>query len=111
MSLDLTETVKALGIHWDPTSDSILYSVNLPELQIIEPQGNLFYLTAQNFSTSYIGLLGPVIAVRKILIQQLWEHQLGWDDHVPPERHKAAIQFLQMKFSQTVFWSNSTITF
>ena len=28
-SLDPSEVVKALGIHWDPTTDCILYTVNL----------------------------------------------------------------------------------
>ena len=91
MSLDPSDMVKALGIHWDPISDSILYSVNLPESDNRATKRSILSHCSKLFDP--LGLLGPVIVVGKILIQQLWKHQLGWDDHVPPEIHAKWVEY------------------
>ncbi|XP_033229212.1 uncharacterized protein LOC117180807 [Belonocnema kinseyi] len=86
MSLDPSDTIKALGIHWDHTSDSILYSVNLSDSNDRATKRSILSQCSKLFDP--LGLLGPVIVVGKIIIQQLWKHQLGWDDQVPPEVHE-----------------------
>ena len=71
MSLDPSETVKALGLHWDAASDFIFYRVNLPESK--EPVTK--HLVTKRLVLSQIsklfnplGLLGPVVVLAKILI-------------------------------------------
>ncbi|XP_033217077.1 uncharacterized protein LOC117172897 [Belonocnema kinseyi] len=41
MSLDPTATIKILGLHWNPQSDSIVYTVKLPDQGVIKVGGRL----------------------------------------------------------------------
>ena len=81
LSLDPTETVKTLGLYWDSVTDSFLYSVNLPNPMEKISKRSILSQTAKLFDP--LGLLGPVIVVAKIIIQQLWKSNLTWDDPVP----------------------------
>ena len=87
MSLDPSTTIKALGIYWDPKSDSILYTVNVLESRESETKRSMLSQCAKLFDP--LGLVGPVIVVGKIFIQQLWKHKMGWDDPVPADLHEA----------------------
>lgn len=39
--------------------------------------------------------IGPIIIVRKILMQSLWRDAVGWDDALPPEIHQAWFVYFQ----------------
>ncbi|XP_033229625.1 uncharacterized protein LOC117181167 [Belonocnema kinseyi] len=91
MSLDPSDMIKVLGIHWDPKSDSILYSVNLSDSNDRATKRSILSQCSKLFDP--LGLLGPVIVVGKIIIQQLWKHQLGWDDQVPPDVHEMWLEY------------------
>ena len=91
MVLNPTETIKTLGIFWNPKKDSIMYTVNLKN-SITQPTKRLiFSQTAQIFDP--LGLLGPVIVVAKLLIQNLWKAQIGWDERVPANLHETWIEY------------------
>ena len=91
MSLDPTESIKALGIHWDPKGDTSFYAVNLSDPSNSVTKRSILPQCAKLFDP--LGLLGPVIVVGKILIQQLWKHQLGLDDQVPPDNHDMWLEY------------------
>lgn len=82
-TLDPSETVKALGIHWDPVTDCILYTVKPFDKNKSITKRTILSQSATLFDPK--GLLGPVILVAKILIQELWKLKLDWDDSVPLE--------------------------
>ena len=93
MTLNPTEAVKALGLHWDAASDFIFYTVN--SLDSKEPSTKRSILSQISKLFDPLGLLGPTVVLAKILIQQLWKLQLEWDTPVPPE-----IQDFWIKFKQ-----------
>ena len=68
MTLDLTETVEALGLHWDAASDSIFYTVNLLDSKEFFTKRSILSLS-NLFDT--LGLLGPIVVLAKILIPGL----------------------------------------
>lgn len=83
MSLNNIDSVKALGINWDPRSDSIFYSVKSLDTTECYTKRSITSKCAKLFDPT--GLVGPVIVVGKMLIQDIWKLQLGWDDVVPNE--------------------------
>ncbi|XP_033222717.1 uncharacterized protein LOC117176572 [Belonocnema kinseyi] len=91
MSLEPSDTIKALGIHWGPKSDSMLYSVNLSDSNDRATKRSILSQCSKLFDP--LGLIDPVIVVGKIIIQQLWKHQVGWDDQVPPEVHEMWLEY------------------
>ncbi|XP_033222634.1 uncharacterized protein LOC117176490 [Belonocnema kinseyi] len=91
MSLDPSETIKTLGLFWNPRKDSILYTVNLTEPSNRVSKRSIFSQIAKLFDP--LGLLGPVIVTAKIFIQSLWKTQLSWDDEVPPNLHKTSLEY------------------
>ena len=76
-SLDPSETIKALGIHWDPRSDSILYTVKSRSSTNKATKRTILSEIAKLFDP--LGLLGPVILIGNILIQKLWKLKLKWE--------------------------------
>ena len=75
MSLDPSETIKALGLHWYATADAILYTVHLPDSN--EPISKRLILAQISKLFDPLGLLGPIVVLAKIMIQQLWKQQLA----------------------------------
>ncbi|XP_058456569.1 uncharacterized protein LOC131433966 [Malaya genurostris] len=80
LKFDENETVKALGIAWEPEEDKLRFDIN------INQKGNttkraLLSEISQLFDP--LGLVTPVIIRGKLLIQQLWLETCGWDDTVP----------------------------
>lgn len=90
MVLDLKDTIKTLGLRWDAITDSIFYTTNL-ETDDKCTKRSILSQTAKLFDPQ--GLLGPIIIVAKILIQDIWKTQLGWDDVVPTEIKNRWLEF------------------
>ena len=83
MFLDPSETMKALGIHWDAATVKIIYTVNLQDSN--EPIIKRSVLSHISKLFDALGLIGPVVVIAKIMIQQLWKLQLSWDTLVLEE--------------------------
>ncbi|CAK9799110.1 hypothetical protein ANTPLA_LOCUS1901 [Anthophora plagiata] len=81
LSLDVDETRKALGIGWKPRTDEILYTIRVSEGNSRPTKRTILSQIAQLFDP--LGLLGPVIVRAKIIMQELWKANLGWDESVP----------------------------
>ncbi|XP_043480294.1 uncharacterized protein LOC122509993 [Leptopilina heterotoma] len=83
MSLDPSNVVKTLGLRWNPTSDEFLYIVNLENTNEIATKISVLSKCAKLYDP--LGILGPVIVVGKLLIQQLWKLNLEWDEPLPKD--------------------------
>ncbi|XP_076299591.1 uncharacterized protein LOC143218344 [Lasioglossum baleicum] len=79
--LDLEQTIKTLGIHWDARRDEITYSVNEFSQRDRVTKRTMLSQIASLFDP--LGLIAPVIIRAKILMQDLWKLQLNWDESVP----------------------------
>ncbi|XP_077275276.1 uncharacterized protein LOC143904452 [Temnothorax americanus] len=79
--LSESETQKTLGIHWHPRDDQLIHVVKpFTEYQRTTKRTMLSQI-ASLFDP--LGLVGPVIVKAKILLQQLWQNKLDWDESVP----------------------------
>ncbi|XP_078051714.1 uncharacterized protein LOC144477851, partial [Augochlora pura] len=81
--LDPEDSKKMLGIFWSPPLDNIFY-----RMKPFKKEGNItkriiLSHIAQLFDP--LGLLGPVIVRAKIIMQDLWKANIGWDEPVPQE--------------------------
>ena len=80
---DPDQYTKALGIEWSATWDHFRFTVSeLPTLSVMTKR-SLVSDIAKLFDV--LGWFSPAIITMKILLQQLWELKLGWDDPVPQE--------------------------
>lgn len=101
MYLDPTDTVKTLGLYWNPCKDTILYTVFLKDPLHRITKRLIFSQTAKLFDP--LGLLGPIIVVAKILIQKLWKVQLSWNQEVPLPFQKEWVEYeTQLKQLDTI---------
>ncbi|XP_076392692.1 uncharacterized protein LOC105661897 [Megachile rotundata] len=79
--LDPNTVVKTLGIYWNSCNDTITYSVNTINTQSRVTKRFILSKIAQLFDP--LGLLGPVISMAKIIMQDLWKARITWDESVP----------------------------
>ncbi|XP_044574182.1 uncharacterized protein LOC123258378, partial [Drosophila ananassae] len=75
------EAVKVLGIYWNSIDDQLMYKTcltsnpNCTKRQILSDVARIF---------DPLGLLSPIVVQFKIMFQQLWLLDLGWDTKLPP---------------------------
>jgi len=81
LSLDVDETVKTLGLIWHPASDIFSFRVVLPPTQPVISKRIVLSEMSKVFDP--VGWLSPTTVKAKILFQQLWRSNLGWDEKLP----------------------------
>ena len=85
------EYTKTLGIQWNALKDCFKLSVPSPTpLETLTKRG-LVSDVAKTFDV--LGWFSPSTIKAKILMQQLWELKIGWDDPVPEDIHDAWLQW------------------
>lgn len=76
------DAVKTLGLLWNPVEDNFFFSVkpldkdHWTKQQVLSEIAKLF---------DPLGLLGPIVVLAKIIMQDLWRSGIGWNDELPPE--------------------------
>ncbi|XP_055622063.1 uncharacterized protein LOC129765677 [Toxorhynchites rutilus septentrionalis] len=81
MKFDKGETVKALGISWEPQNDLFRFDANIKREDEMITKRKILSAIAQLFDP--LGLIAPVIIQGKILMQLIWMESCGWDDELP----------------------------
>ncbi|XP_012151347.2 uncharacterized protein LOC105663908 [Megachile rotundata] len=76
------ESLKVLGILWDPTSDAFYFNIQ-PEPNIPQTKRAILSTIAKFFDQP--GWVIPVIVVAKIFMQKLWRLKCNWDVYIPSE--------------------------
>lgn len=85
------EYTKTLGIQWNAIKDCFKLSVpTYTPLEFLTKRG-LVSDVAKTFDA--LGWFSPSTIKAKILMQQLWELKVDWDDPVPEEIHNAWLQW------------------
>lgn len=76
------ENCKTLGVIWNSNTDYIQYKINDSNMMAAKPtKRSILSVISAIFDP--LGLISPVIVKAKLLIQALWQLQLGWDDVIP----------------------------
>ena len=81
---DSNEIVNILGLKWDPSTDTICLtsSKDEPTRQLVTKR-KVLQVSSKVYDP--LGLLSPVTIRAKLLIQELWQQQLEWDEPLSPE--------------------------
>ena len=74
--INLNKTIKTLGLHWNPASDSFGYNIDVDMTNNEEPTKRMILSEASKIFDP-LGWLSPVTVVAKLLIQELWTSNLG----------------------------------
>nr|XP_029707541.1 uncharacterized protein LOC115254282 [Aedes albopictus] len=75
------ETIKALGICWEPGPDTLRFDSNIDPSD--DPPTKRTILSCISRLFDPLGLIAPVIVKSKLLMQELWLLSCGWDDPLP----------------------------
>ncbi|XP_058827602.1 uncharacterized protein LOC131687527 [Topomyia yanbarensis] len=75
------ETIKALGISWEPEADFLRFDSQIRHSDEHPTKRTILSDIARLFDP--LGLIAPVVVRAKILMQELWLLSCGWDDPVP----------------------------
>ncbi|XP_055527173.1 uncharacterized protein LOC129719790 [Wyeomyia smithii] len=112
VEFDSETPVKALGLLWEPSSDSIRYK--LPKLSRCERYTKRIVLAQTSSFFDPLGLIGPAIVKAKIVLQTLWKLEYDWDQPLPKafatdwEQYQSQFSCLG-KHENVYLWSDSTI--
>lgn len=75
---------------WDSAQDVFKYTVSItPQSKITKR--TILSTTAQIFDP--LGLISPCVIKAKLIIQQLWQLGVNWDESIPMEIHRAWVDF------------------
>lgn len=89
VDFDFDQCIKTLGLYWEPSTDYLRYRISFPPVSpdcAISKRSVLSNI-ARLFDP--IGLVGPVVTVAKLFMQELWllKHEdgetWGWDEELP----------------------------
>ena len=76
-----TDSKTVVGIRWTPLDDFFSFEVQQYDSSVCTKR------TLLSYASKYydpIGLIGPVVAFMKLLVQECWKAGLKWDEPAPP---------------------------
>ncbi|XP_046810021.1 uncharacterized protein LOC124420605 [Lucilia cuprina] len=82
---------KTLGMSWNPTQDIFLFRFNLSDVSN-PTKRSILSIVAKIFDL--LGLLSPIVVRCKMLVQEMWVQNIGWDD---PLNNSLTLMWLQIK--------------
>lgn len=80
LSEDKSDAIKALGVKWTPNTDKLHINIQMNEEPTVTKR-KAMSVSAKIFDP--LGILAPATVVFKMLIQDIWKTDLGWDENVP----------------------------
>ncbi|XP_052754692.1 uncharacterized protein LOC128201521 [Galleria mellonella] len=89
--LDVNARTSALGLKWDPRSDTLEFSLNINTQERITKR-SILSNSAKLFDP--LGLLGLCTIIPKMILQKIWLSKLEWDDPLPKELEQLWIDFI-----------------
>lgn len=76
-------SIKTFGIIWNPKRNTFQFAINLKNTTLRTTKLSISSPIRKIFDP--LGLIGPVILIEKLIVQQLWSYQIGWDEEIPDE--------------------------
>ncbi|XP_076384079.1 uncharacterized protein LOC143261737, partial [Megalopta genalis] len=83
---------KTLSLLWSPPIDNLMFRVESPQNQRVTKR-TINSEIAQIFDP--LGLISPIVIIAKLILQQLWQTQIGWDQSIPQNLHSQWLQYRQ----------------
>ena len=76
---------KTLGLYWKARNDSFIYSIKKPVIHKGITKRVILSEIAKLFDP--LGFIGPIILYSKLIMQELWQSKVTWDESVPSSIH------------------------
>ena len=83
-------TERALGVFWDAETDTFGFRLNLKE----KPHTKRGLLSVMSSVFDPLGIASPMVLPARILIQNLFKKNIGWDDKIDEEDEKRWLLWL-----------------
>ncbi|XP_029340892.1 uncharacterized protein LOC115033071 [Acyrthosiphon pisum] len=113
---DIDFTIKILGINWNTTNNTFTFKAEPMKVISHLTKRELLSKIARNFDPC--GWLAPLVVVAKLIMQQLWQERLEWDDTIPQHLfnawkiHRTSFKFLNtFKVPRHIMNSSAHSTF
>lgn len=90
-SIDVNDTIKTLGLEWNPTMDVFQFYVS----QVKDVHTKRQVLSAISKLFDLLGLIGPILTKTKLIMQETWRTSCDWDDLLPIPIQENWTQFQQ----------------
>ncbi|XP_055603942.1 uncharacterized protein LOC129752177 [Uranotaenia lowii] len=81
---DINNTIKTLGLIWNPSEDYFVF--NVPPLDSSIKPTKRIVLAEIGRLFDPLGFLGPVVTLAKLTMQELWRLKMDWEDELPQEQ-------------------------
>lgn len=78
---------RILGVRWNQALDTFCFFYEPPEVQSVVSKRNILSEISRLFDP--LGLLGPIIVIAKLILQDLWRSGIHWDESVPQDIHSS----------------------
>ncbi|XP_060665442.1 uncharacterized protein LOC132797707 [Drosophila nasuta] len=85
LSFNDTDSTKTLGMRWTPKSDIFRYHLDSSFTDLSPTKRTVLSVTARMFDP--LGLLSPISIKARILLRELWQNHLAWDETIPMQMH------------------------
>ncbi|XP_029174769.1 uncharacterized protein LOC114943355 [Nylanderia fulva] len=85
VQIDRDATSRILGILWNPSVDAFRFAIELPTDSHKITKRVILSEISRLFDP--LGLIGPVIIIPKMLLQEIWQLKIQWDESIPLDMH------------------------
>ncbi|XP_071578820.1 uncharacterized protein [Temnothorax nylanderi] len=79
LNIDANDVIRTLGLEWNTALDEFQFTT--PIIERASTKREILSAISKLFDP--LGLIGPVLTVAKILMQELWKTKVDWDDPLP----------------------------
>ncbi|XP_055309100.1 uncharacterized protein LOC129572990, partial [Sitodiplosis mosellana] len=83
VSFDENNETAVLGLKWITTTDEITYEVREPEMSKELTKRSILSKIGRLYDPN--GFIAPIITLTKLLMRDLWNLKVDWDEPVPPK--------------------------
>ncbi|XP_065095607.1 uncharacterized protein LOC135717444 [Ochlerotatus camptorhynchus] len=91
----INNTIKTLGIIWNPNQDYFGFYVKALDSRNSSPPTKRNVLSDIGHLFDPLGFLGPIITTAKLVMQDLWRLGVAWDEELPQEQMEDWMNFRQ----------------
>uniref|UniRef100_A0A182WG73 DUF5641 domain-containing protein n=1 Tax=Anopheles minimus TaxID=112268 RepID=A0A182WG73_9DIPT len=100
---DASKPIKTLGLKWDTKQD--IFIIDAPQWKETSNITKRSVLSDTSRLFDPLGLVGPVVLLAKLYLQDLWKEQISWDELLSSElqQHGSCLQVNQHASSYTAF--------
>ncbi|XP_055604343.1 uncharacterized protein LOC129752593 [Uranotaenia lowii] len=81
LDLEPDPTIKTLGLKWQCRSDLFVFVANCDPFQAVFTKRQVLSTIAKIFDP--LGLIGPVVTIAKVFMQEIWKIASDWSDPLP----------------------------